>query len=64
MRQPASRHRVDAENLGGFHAAVAGDDLFRIVDQDRIAEAELCNAVRNLLNLFLRMRAGIVRVRP
>ena len=53
MRQPAGGHRVDAEELGGFHAAMAGDDLLVIVDQDRIAEAELLDALRDLPDLLL-----------
>jgi len=64
MREPVGRHRGDAEELGGFHTAVTGDDLLVIIDQDRIAEAELRNAVRDLADLLLRMRPGIVRVRP
>ena len=64
VRQPAGRHCVDAEELGRFHAAVAGDDLLGIVDQDRVAEAELLDALCDLANLLLRMRAGIVWVRP
>jgi len=60
MRQPACGHRVDAEEFGGFRPAMAGDDLLGIIDQDRIAEAEPRDAVRDLPNLLLRMRAGIV----
>jgi hypothetical protein len=43
---------------------MAGNDLLCIVDQDRVAESELLDAVRDLLNLLLRMRPGIVWVRP
>ena len=60
----AGGHRVDVEELGGFHATVTGDDLPVIIDQDRIAEAELRDAVRDLADLLLRMRPGIVRVWP
>ena len=52
VRQPARRHRVDAKELGRFHAAVAGDDLLRIVHQDRVAEAELLDALCDLANLL------------
>jgi len=51
MREPASRHRVDAQDLGGFDAAMADDDLLCIVDQDRITEPELLNAVGDLPDL-------------
>src|SRR5262245_49783036 len=64
MREPANGYRVDAEELGGFHATVTSDDLLVIIDQNRIAEAELRDAVRDLADLLLRMRPGIVRVRP
>jgi hypothetical protein len=43
---------------------MAGDDLLCIVDQDRIAEPELLDAVCDLPDLALRMRSGIVGVRP
>jgi hypothetical protein len=36
--------------------------MLGIVDQDRVAEAELLDAPCNLPNLFLRMGAGIVWV--
>ena len=64
MREPAGGHRIDTEQLGGFHAAMAGDDLLRVIDQDRIAQAELLDAACDLSDLSLRMRPGIVRVRP
>src|SRR4051812_47911028 len=63
MRQLACGYGVDAEMLGGLHAAVAGDNLVHIVDQDRIAEAELLDAPRDLPNLLPRMRSGIVWIR-
>src|SRR5260370_13198467 len=47
-----------------FHAPVPGVDLLPIVDKDRVAEAKLCNALRNLLILFLLIRPGIVPLRP
>ena len=40
--------RVDAEELRGFHAAVASDDLLGIVHQDRVTEAELLDALCDL----------------
>jgi hypothetical protein len=43
---------------------VACDDLLGIVDQDRVAEAELLDAVCDLPNLLFGMRPGIVWVRP
>ena len=52
MRQLACGDRVDAQELGGFHAAVASDDLLRIVHQDRVTEAELLDAVCDLANLL------------
>src|SRR6266568_7196896 len=64
MREPVGRHRGDAEELGGFHATVTSDDLLVIIDQNRIAEAELRDAVGDLADLLLRMRPGIVRVWP
>ena len=64
VRQPACGHCVDTKELGGFHAAVASDDLLRIVHQDRVAEAELLDALCDLPNLLPRMRSGIVWVRP
>ena len=52
MRQLACGYCVDAEELGGFHAAVAGDDLLGIVHQDRVAEPKLLDALCNLANLL------------
>jgi hypothetical protein len=43
---------------------MAGDDLLGIVHQDRVAKAELRNAVCDLANLLFRMRASIVWVKP
>jgi hypothetical protein len=51
------------EELGGFHAAMTGDDLICIIDQDGIIEPKLLDAVGNLPDLLLRMCPRIVRVR-
>jgi hypothetical protein len=42
---------------------MAGDDLVRIADQDRIGEAEPPDAVGDLSDLFLGMRSGVPAVR-
>jgi hypothetical protein len=36
-----------------FHAAVAGDDLLGIVDQGRVTEAKLRDAICDLADLLL-----------
>jgi hypothetical protein len=42
---------------------MAGDDLLCVIDQDRIAEAILLDAVCNLPDLAVRMRSGVIGVR-
>src|SRR5437660_10005433 len=43
---------------------MTGDDLLCIINQNRITEPKLLDAVCDLPDLLLRMRPGIVRVRP
>jgi hypothetical protein len=62
--QAQRRNTLHAQQLCGFHPAVAGDDLVIIADQDRIGEAEALNAVGDLPDLILGMEAGVFRERP
>src|SRR5438270_508209 len=43
---------------------MTGDDLLCIINQNRITEPKLLDTVCDLPDLLLRMRPGIVRVRP
>ena len=45
MRDPQRRNGRQAEQLGGFHPAMAGDDLAGIVDEHRIDKTETLDAV-------------------
>lgn len=56
------RHLGPAEKLAGFEPAVTGDDLQLAVDEDRRIEAEGLDALRNLADLPLIMRADIPRI--
>src|SRR5262249_30020923 len=47
-----------------FHAAMASDDPLGVIDQDRVAKAELLDASCDQPNLPCRMRAGIIWMRP
>jgi hypothetical protein len=64
VRQLACGDHLEAKQLGRFDAAVARNDLLGIIDQDRVAEAKLFDALCDLLNLLARMRARVIWVRP
>src|SRR5438552_8079789 len=48
MRETHSRYCIDANEFVSFDATVTGHDLFLVIDQDRIAEAELLYALGDL----------------
>jgi hypothetical protein len=56
------RHLVDAEKLGCFIPAVAGNNFVVLVDQDRRIEAERLDASRDRLYLRAAMLAWILGV--
>ena len=62
VRQRDRRHLGHAERLRRQQPAVPGDDRALGVDQDRIGEAELADRGGDLLDLPLRMGAGVARV--
>jgi hypothetical protein len=63
MVQADDGHGLEPELLGRLQAGVARDDAISLVDQDRIDEAELLDAVGDLLDLLLGMGTGIARIR-
>ena len=64
MRQPYGRHLPHAEQLGGGHPAVARNDLSLVVNENRVAEAELQDAVRDLPDLLPRVCPRVPQIRP
>ena len=50
---------IESCGLSRQQPSVAGNDGVAGIDQDWIGKAELLNAVSNLLDLFLGMRAGV-----
>jgi hypothetical protein len=58
------RDTFQAQKLCGRQAAMPGDDLPIIADEDWIGEAEPRDAVGNLPDLLLGMCTGIARKRP
>jgi len=48
--------------LGGLQASVPGDDIAEAVDQDRNIEAELANALSNLLDVFRGVPSCVFRI--
>ena len=63
VRQADHRHRVEPEPARRQDAAVPGDHLELVVDQDRHGPAELDQRRRQLGDLVVRVRARIARVR-
>jgi hypothetical protein len=59
-RERDRRNRPPAEQPCCLDAAMAGNDPTLIIDKNRIHPAELLQALRNLPDLLLRMRAGVV----
>ena len=62
MRQHDRRHLGQADRLRRQQPAVAGDDPALGIDQDRVGEAELADRGGDLLELPLRVGAGVARV--
>jgi hypothetical protein len=65
LRSPVSTARVvcGSQWVGSRDAAVSGDDPPFAINQHRIHEAELCDAVRYLLDLPFGMGARVARAR-
>src|SRR5262249_55527414 len=61
---PHGRYDADAENLCRRDPSVPGNDLALIIDQDRIAEAKLPDALGNLVDLLLGVGTRVVCVGP
>jgi hypothetical protein len=60
-------HRGDAlesQELGCLHSSVPGDDPVLVADQHRVGEAEPSDALGDLPDLLLGMRAGVFAIRP
>jgi hypothetical protein len=51
VEQPRRRPAVNAEELRCLDAAMAGDDLVLIADEDRVGKAEALDTSGNLLDL-------------
>ena len=51
LGQPEGRNFSQAQMLGGRNAAMAGDDVVAIADQDRIGESKPRDAVGDLPDL-------------
>jgi hypothetical protein len=64
MSQAHRRDAIQAEQPGRLDPAMAGNDLTVLSDQNRIGEAELPDAVRDLPDLLLGMGSGIAGMRP
>ena len=62
MRQRDRRHLGHADRLRRQQPAVAGDDPALGIDQDRVGEAERADRGGDLLELPLRVGAGVARV--
>ncbi len=63
MGQAKRRNALHPEKLGGLDAAVPGDDLVIITDQDWVSESELSDAVGDLSDLLLAVGAGVSWIR-
>ena len=63
MLDPDAGDSGHAQKLGGFHPAVAGQNIVLPVNQDRIGEPKLFDAVGNLPDLLLGMGPSILRLR-
>ena len=63
VRQLHGWHVLDAEQLRRCYAAVTGDDLPLVVDEDRIAKAKSLDALGDLADLLLGVCSRIARVR-
>jgi hypothetical protein len=61
MLDPNGRHHLQAQSARRFDAAVAGDDHVRLIDEDRVGEAEFANRGRDLMNLLLRVNSRVAR---
>src|SRR5262249_32303088 len=53
------RNLWQTEKPSGVNAAVAGENIARLVEQDGVGEAELLNARRDLADLLWRMYPGV-----
>ena len=62
MRQHDRRHLGHPQRLRRQQPAVAGDDRALGIDQDRVGEAELPDRGGDLLDLALRMGAGVAGI--
>jgi hypothetical protein len=62
--QMKRRHHFQAQKLCSLQAAMPGDDVAIIVDEDRTGESEPRDAVGDLPDLLFGMRARIARKRP
>src|SRR6266852_5488277 len=61
--QAKRRNALYPEKLSSFDAAVPGDDLVIITDQDRVGETELLDAVGDLPDRLLGVGSGVFWVR-
>ena len=59
VRQDDARHLVEAEQMGGEHPAVAGDNAVLFVDQHRVGEAKFADRGGDLRDLLVAVRARV-----
>jgi hypothetical protein len=59
---PVAQVWLPAEKLGRLDSPMASDDFVIPVDEDRIVEAEDADALGDLPDLLIRMRARIARI--
>ena len=64
MRKPDSGNGMETEKLGGFDSSVTSDNLAIVINEDRIAETKLFDALRDLLDLLLAVRPCVVCIGP
>jgi hypothetical protein len=59
VREPQDGYAFQTEKFCCFNATVAGNNLVRVIDQNRIAESEARDAIGDLPYLFAGMCAGV-----
>ena len=59
VRQDDARHLVEAEQMGGEHPAVAGNNAVLFVDQHRVGEAKFADRGGDLRDLLVAVRARV-----